>query len=224
MPRADADALLLTVDRFVAAGATDVTPIEREELLARFGLYGVRTSVRLIRLGGAGSATELAAELRAVSGIEDLRRLLTTLFTERRDVLKARAALAALETVAARPRRPRRQCCAEHERVVASAHELTELQIIAAMRSGRVPFAGRRGRGGRAAARSARGQRRRTSRHRRPATSGPPCWPPSTDGDGGPSTRCRRGPWSRRRRRWCAPWRVCSSSSAPARTVWPMPQ
>ena len=88
MPRADADALLLTVDRFVAAGATDVTPIEREELLARFGLYGVRTSVRLIRLGGASSATELAAELRAVSGIEDLRQLLATLFTERRDVLE----------------------------------------------------------------------------------------------------------------------------------------
>jgi len=29
---------------------------------------------------------------------------------------------------------------AEHERVVASAHELTELQIVAAIRSGRVPL------------------------------------------------------------------------------------
>ena len=139
MPRADAEALLLTVDRFVAAGATDVTPIEREELLTRFGLYGVRTSVRLIRLGGASSATELAAELRAVSGIEDLRQLLTTLFTERRDVLKARAALAALEIVL-RDNGDPGAVLSEHERVVASAHELTELQIIAAIRSGRVPL------------------------------------------------------------------------------------
>jgi hypothetical protein len=139
LPRADADALLLTVDRFVAEGATDVTPIEREGLLERFGLYGVRSSVRLIRLGGATSATELANELRAVSGIEELRGLLATLFTQRRDVLKARAALSALESVLRQHGDPD-GLLAEHERVVASAHELTELQIIAAIRGGRVPL------------------------------------------------------------------------------------
>jgi predicted GTPase len=137
IPRAEADALLLTVDRFVADGACSVTPIEREELLARFGLYGVRTSVRLIRLGGAGSATELATQLRDVSGIEDLRRLLMSLFGQRRDVLKARAALASLDSIVrSHGGNGAGDVLAELERIVASAHELTELQVIAAIRSG----------------------------------------------------------------------------------------
>ncbi len=141
LPRAEADALMLTVDRFVADGASPVTPIEREELLARFGLYGVRTSVRLIRMGGAGSATELAAQLRDVSGIEDLRLLLMSLFGQRRDVLKARAALAALDSVVrAHGGDGAGHVLAELEQIVASAHELAELQVVAAIRSGLVPL------------------------------------------------------------------------------------
>jgi GTPase SAR1 family protein len=141
-PRNEVDDLLLTVDRFVAenAGAAgSVTAVERERLLERLGLYGVRTSVRLIRLKGAASATELAGQLRDLSGIEDLRRLLTSLFRNRRDVLKARAALASLDGVLRRHPGPgTEQLAAELERVVASAHELTELQVVNALRSGLV--------------------------------------------------------------------------------------
>jgi ketosteroid isomerase-like protein len=143
-PRAEVDDLLLTVDRFVAenaAAAGSVTAVERERLLERLGLYGVRSSVRLIRLKGAASATELAGQLRDISGIEDLRRLLASLFRNRRDVLKARAALASLEGVLRQhPGSGAERLAAQLERVVASAHELQELQVVNALRNGLVPL------------------------------------------------------------------------------------
>jgi predicted GTPase len=141
LPRAEIDALLLTVDRFVTNPTGPLTPIEREELLARFGLYGVRTAVRLIRLGGAGSATALATELRGLSGIEELRHLLVTLFADRRDVLKARAALASLDTVIrTHAGSATDRLLAELERVVASAHQLIEVELVDAVRSGMIPL------------------------------------------------------------------------------------
>ena len=99
----------------------------------------MRTAVRLIRLGGASSATELATQLRDVSGIEELRRLLTSLFGQRRDVLKACAALTALDAVVRAEAGERAEdVLAEMERIVSSAHELTELRIVAAIRGGLV--------------------------------------------------------------------------------------
>ena len=141
MPRAEIEDLMLTVDRFVAGEASSVTPVEREHLLDRMGLYGVRTSIRLIRHGAATSATELASQLRDLSGIEELRQLLTTVFAQRRDVLKARAALSSLEAVVRAHRGPgAERLAAELERVVASAHELTELRLVNSVRSGVVPL------------------------------------------------------------------------------------
>jgi predicted GTPase len=142
-PRAESDALLLTVDRFVADGPgapTTVTATEREELLARFGLYGVRTAIRMIRLGAASSATELATQLREVSGIEELRHLLMTLFAERRDVLKAWAALGSLEALVQERDDGAGRVAVEIERILSSAHELRELQLLGALRSGLVPL------------------------------------------------------------------------------------
>jgi GTPase SAR1 family protein len=143
-PRKDVDGLLLTVDRFVAedaVAASTVTAIERQGLLERLGLYGVRTSVRLIRLKAAGSATELATQLRDISGIEELRRLLLSLFGNRRDVLKARAALAGLETLLRGFVGPGAdELAGDLERIVASAHELAELEVVNAIRSGDCPL------------------------------------------------------------------------------------
>jgi hypothetical protein len=139
-PRREVDALLLTVDRFVAEDAPaagTVTAVEREALLERLGLYGVRTSIRLVRLKAAESATELATQLRDISGIEELRRLLVSLFGSRRDVLKARAALAGLDTILRGFAGPGAdELAGELERVAASAHELAELEVVNAIRSG----------------------------------------------------------------------------------------
>ncbi len=140
-PREEIEALLLTVDRFVAEDAEPLTAVEREHLLERFGLYGVRSAIRLIRHGAAPSASELAVQLRELSGIEQLRRLLLDLFGARRDVLKARAALSALDAIV----RENRTAAGEDlqlrlERVVASAHELRELDVVNTVRSGMVPL------------------------------------------------------------------------------------
>lgn len=138
LPRADADALVLTADRFCADDpAIAVTAVEREDLLGRLGMFGVRLAVSLVRLGGADSAASLAAELRRRSGIDELRGLLRGLFTQRRDVLKARAVLAGIEGVA-RELGPQRAAAlnAALERVAANAHELTEIHLLNSVRSG----------------------------------------------------------------------------------------
>ena len=113
LPRGETDALLLTVDRFVADVPAPVVAAEREQLLARLGLYGVRTAVRLIRLGAAETAPELAAQLRELSGIEDLRGLLATLFTDRQrraqGPRRARRAGGAAARTSRRPHLPRRR-------------------------------------------------------------------------------------------------------------------
>lgn len=140
LDRAEADKFLLTVDRFVAERTDlDATPAERQELLDRLGLYGIRVSIGLIRLGAAPNASKLAAALRERSGIDELRHLLLTLFAERRDVLKARAALDSLDVLVRRlPPENREAIDSELERITASTHEFVEVQLLHAVRSGAV--------------------------------------------------------------------------------------
>ncbi len=139
VPAKEFDPFMLSVDRFVA-GRPDLplTSLEREHLLGRFGLFGVRLSLSMIRRGVVSSSQELADELRSRSGLVDLQTLLSTLFLERADVLKARSALLTLDRL-----------CREHagedgvaalalevEQTIASAHPFQELSTLAAVRSG----------------------------------------------------------------------------------------
>jgi hypothetical protein len=136
----DTDRLLLTANRFETT-ETDggVSTTERTALLRRYGLFGVRTAVRLARDGGVRSAGDLARELTAVSGMGELRQLLSTQFGARADVLKARSALAALDAVLRRYRIPAaRGLVHELERVQAGAHEFAEIALIDDLRSRRV--------------------------------------------------------------------------------------
>jgi hypothetical protein len=132
------DALLLTVDRF--ASSTDVTDppaATRAKLLDRFGLFGLRLSTTLIRQG-VGDASTLAAELVQRSGLVELREVLASQFSQRRDVLKARSALIALDLVLRREPRPAAApLVAEVERILAGAHEFAELRLLSDLR-GRV--------------------------------------------------------------------------------------
>ena|GEM_PF-2168217 len=60
-------------------------------------------------------------------------------FAERRDVLQARSALLALETILRdHPMAGSDQLAAELERVTASAHEFAEIRLLNALRSGAV--------------------------------------------------------------------------------------
>jgi dynamin family protein len=136
----ESDALFLSADRFVQG----VTPIplsqmEREHLLDRLGMFGVRLSVALIRQGAAPNATTLSTELVRRSGLVELREVLLSQFAQRRDVLKARSALLALESVLHEHPLPGTNVLAtELERITSAAHEFAEIRLLNALRAGSV--------------------------------------------------------------------------------------
>jgi hypothetical protein len=110
----------------------------RERLLERFGLFGIRLSTQLIRQG-AETPAALAGELVAGSGLRELEQVVHTRFTQRRDALKARSALRVVEGVLRAGRGRGAQTLArEIEKALAGAHELTELRLLGALRSGSV--------------------------------------------------------------------------------------
>lgn len=138
LPVADADALLLTADRFTTRmPELGLTSTEREELLDRFGLFGIRLATSVLRHGVASTATELAAVLTERSGVGDLNQLLRSLFFDRRDVLKSRSVLTALDALTrASPRPGSEAVAADVERIMASAHPFQELRVLSAIRAG----------------------------------------------------------------------------------------
>ncbi|MCX6466766.1 MAG: dynamin family protein [Pseudonocardiales bacterium] len=137
----ETEPLLLSADRFVrdTAGA----PLDAEvrgALLERFGVFGVRLAITLIRRG-TDDPGRLSAELVKRSGLDELRGVLTSQFTERRDLLKSRSALLALELVLHREPIPASASIArEVERITAGAHEFTELRLLTALRTRVVPL------------------------------------------------------------------------------------
>ncbi len=135
--RDDAEALFLSADRFVQATTPiPLTSMEREHLLDRFGLFGVRLAVALIRQGAASTATALSTELVRRSGLVELRDVLLSQFAQRRDVLKARSALLALEGVLHEHPVPGGDALAsELERITSGAHEFAEIRLLNALRA-----------------------------------------------------------------------------------------
>jgi hypothetical protein len=134
-PERDAVDLLLTADRFTSSS------LDRRRVLDRLGLFGVRMGVRLIRDGAVRSAADLSRELTARSGLDRLRDTLTAQFVGRSQVLKARSALAALDSVL-RGRagdRAAYELAVAAEQIRASAHEFVEVRLLHLLRSGRLP-------------------------------------------------------------------------------------
>jgi hypothetical protein len=142
-PREEVDAVLLSTDRFLRADLAAVPairpgdgPATRPGLLQRFGLFGLRLSVTLIRQG-TDTPAALADELVRRSGLDELQEVLNTQFTERRDLLKARSALMALDSVLhGDTRADSGPLLGEVERILAGAHEFAELRLLSALRSG----------------------------------------------------------------------------------------
>lgn len=138
LPRADLDAMLLSVDRFSRIDCAAVDGDARARLMDRFGLFGVRLAATLIRQG-VTDPTAVATELVRRSGLDELRAVLTTQFAERRDLLKARSALLAVDLVLSREPRPSAAPLqAEVERILSGAHEFAELRLLATIRAGAV--------------------------------------------------------------------------------------
>jgi hypothetical protein len=137
-PPKEIEELLLSADRFIEKmPELGVTSIEREHLLARFGLFGIRLGSTLLRREVASTATELARELAERSGLSELQDVLRSLFFERRDVLKSRSALLALDALVRSEQRSGSAAIgAEVEEIIASAHPFNELRVLAALRAG----------------------------------------------------------------------------------------
>jgi len=134
-PRDVTESLLLSVDRFVRSeAAVAVEPETRAMLLDRLGVFGIRLAITMIR-AGLRDATTLAADLVKRSGLDELRRLLAVQFTERRELLKARSALLALDRILReQPRQGTGELSAAVERILAGAHEFRELRLLSALR------------------------------------------------------------------------------------------
>ncbi len=135
LPREELDDALLSVDRFRAAGADGGPSTEvRDRLVRRFGMFGIRLGTTLVRQG-ATSPDALAAELVARSGLTELQEVLHARFTGRRDLLKARSALLAVEHLVRGGGR-NSPLARELERVLSGAHEFAELRLLGALRAG----------------------------------------------------------------------------------------
>ena len=137
--RSELEPFLLSTDRFTGGGIP--VPLDttvRGALLDRLGLFGVRLAVTLIRTGSR-SREKVAEQLARRSGLPEVREAIREFFLDRRQVLKARTALLALDfMLRAEPREDADHLRAELERLTASAHDFLELRTLAALRTRRV--------------------------------------------------------------------------------------
>jgi pantothenate kinase len=133
----EVEALLLTADRFLnQMPELGLTSFERQHLLNRFGIFGVRLASTILRRGSI-TATDLARDLAERSGLEELQTVLQTLFFTRREVLKSRSALLALDALTHQhPRTGSIAVASEVEQIIASAHPFNELRVLSAVRLG----------------------------------------------------------------------------------------
>jgi hypothetical protein len=152
-PRADMDDVLLSAHRFLRSdrvpALAGVPAARRAELLDRFGLFGLRLSMMYIRQG-RDSSPALAKELVRCSGLNELHEVLNVQFTQRRDLLKARSGLLALDRLLAESAAAAGSdasvasvdpvavalLAAEVERITSGAHEFVELRLLSALRCG----------------------------------------------------------------------------------------
>ena len=138
IPRQTADTFLISADRFLADSAHQpLPPAARVSLLERFGLFGIRLASLLARRG-FDTPAKLSAELVQRSGLGELREAINLFFVDRRDVLKARSALLALDGLTrTEPRPSARRLVGQLERLLVTAHEFRELRLLAALQANR---------------------------------------------------------------------------------------
>lgn len=135
--------MLLSTDDLCAPDRSTLTVESRRQLLARFGLFGVRLAVTEVRAGRATTAVALSRTLVAASGLGELWTELRERFAPRARVLKARTALVALRTLARRSPDAAwaGRAAAGVERIEASALDFAELRAHHLVLSGTVRLA-----------------------------------------------------------------------------------
>ncbi|WSV84325.1 dynamin family protein [Nocardia sp. NBC_01009] len=136
VPVDELSAALLSADRFARADiALPVSPGLRAQLAERFGMFGIRMAITLIRLGVRDSTT-LAAELTSRSGVDELRSVLDVQFGQRADQLKAHSALTVLARVlTAYPGVAAEQLLPRVRTLLADVHGFAELRLLGRLRT-----------------------------------------------------------------------------------------
>ncbi|MCG7634504.1 dynamin family protein [Gordonia McavH-238-E] len=138
-PGPDLEAALLTMDRFSRPDILPAIPADlRRSLAERFGAFGIRMAVTLIRFG-ATSSSALAAELVERSGLSELSAIIDTQFGQRADQLKSHSALVTMDhLLAASPSAGARDVRASVRRELADVHGFRELRLLGTIRAGGV--------------------------------------------------------------------------------------
>ncbi|MGP4055991.1 dynamin family protein [Mycobacterium sp. 4D054] len=128
---------MLSVDRFVRDGEP-VLPVDaatRSELLDRFGMFGIRIAIAVLR-AGVDDSVALADELLERSGLLALREVIDQQFAQRSDLLKAHTALLSLrQFVQLHPIYGTPRILADIEPLLADTHAFEELRLLSQLRS-----------------------------------------------------------------------------------------
>jgi len=127
---------MLSVDRFVREDAAlPVDAATRAALLERFGMFGIRISIAVLRAGISDSVA-LADELLERSGLIALRDVIDQQFAQRSDLLKAHTALLSLRRVVEdNPIYATPYILADIEPLLADTHAFEELRLLSQLRS-----------------------------------------------------------------------------------------
>jgi replication fork clamp-binding protein CrfC len=127
---------MLSVDRFVREdSALPVDAATRAALLERFGMFGLRISIAVLRAGISDSVA-LADELLERSGLIALRDVIDQQFAQRSDLLKAHTALLSLRRfVEVNPIYATPYILADIDPLLADTHAFEELRLLSQMRS-----------------------------------------------------------------------------------------
>lgn len=143
---AELNKAMLSVDRFVRPDIE--LPVDvptRAALLDRFGMFGIRISIAVLRAGAAGPATSgtgaadsvaLADELLERSGLVALRDVIDQQFAQRSESLKAHTALVSLRRfVESYPIAATPYVIADIDPLLADTHAFEELRLLSQLRS-----------------------------------------------------------------------------------------
>jgi replication fork clamp-binding protein CrfC len=133
---ADLTKAMLSVDRFVREdSALPVDAATRAALLDRFGMFGLRISIAVLR-AGVGDSVALAQELLERSGLVALRDVIDQQFAQRSDLLKAHTALLSLRQFVQRhPVYATARILADIDPLLADTHAFEELRLLSQLRS-----------------------------------------------------------------------------------------